>query len=63
MMCKITAPNKVYAGEIAGVTFVKGEAITDKQIVIDYCKNAGYTVEEVKEETEGTKGKKIKKAE
>lgn len=46
MKSKITAPNKSFTGEIAGVPFLKGEATTDNQLVIDYCRNKGYEVEE-----------------
>lgn len=52
MKCKIIAPNKKYTGEIAGVPFVNGVAITDNQLTIDYCKNKGYEVEEIKEEVD-----------
>lgn len=53
MAYKIIAPNKDYCGEIAGVPFFKGEAKTDNQLAIDYCKNKGYEVEEIQEENPG----------
>jgi len=45
---KITAPNQEYTGEVGGVLFEKGKAETENLLVVDYCRNAGYKVEEIK---------------
>jgi hypothetical protein len=44
-MAKITAPEKDFNGDIAGVQFTHGSADTDNEAVISYCAGAGYTVE------------------
>jgi hypothetical protein len=44
-MAKITAPSKGFNGEVGGVQFTDGEAETDNQAVISYCRGAGYTVD------------------
>lgn len=49
-MAKIIAPNKLYAGESAGIQFSNGEAETDNKWLIQWFKENGYTVEEESEE-------------
>ncbi|MFF0860904.1 hypothetical protein ACFYUV_04025 [Nonomuraea sp. NPDC003560] len=44
-MTKIKAPNKAYNGMIGDVVFTNGEADTDNQAVIAYCRGAGYEVD------------------
>lgn len=44
-MAKIKAPNSEYSGTIGDVRFVDGEAETDNQAVINYCRTAGYEVD------------------
>lgn len=43
-MAKIKAPSEAFNGEIGGVQFENGEAETDKEAVLSYCRGAGYTV-------------------
>lgn len=43
-MAKIKAPSETFNGEVGGVQFVDGEAETDNQAVLSYCRAAGYTV-------------------
>ena len=47
-MAKIYAPNKGYAGKIAGVSFVNGEGKTENEWLIQWFKNKGYKVVEEK---------------
>jgi hypothetical protein len=51
-MAKIYAPNKGYAGKVAGVSFVNGEGKTGDKWLIQWFKNKGYKVveEEIEEE-------------
>lgn len=49
-MAKIYAPNKGYAGKVAGVSFVNGQGITEDRWLIQWFKNKGYKVEEEIEE-------------
>jgi len=51
-MYKVYAPNKGYAGIFAGVAFVNGEAETEDKRMIQWFKEKGYEVEEVKENEE-----------
>jgi hypothetical protein len=53
---KITAPERSYTGSISGVQFRDGVAQIDdihptSAAVLNYCRGAGYTVEEVDETT------------
>lgn len=54
---KITAPNKNFTGESAGVNFVNGKGITKDGKNADWFRKKGYKVEPIKheEETEGSK--------
>ena len=45
-MAKIHAPNRVYTGLSAGVSFVNGEGITEDPYLIKWFRAHGYTVEE-----------------
>lgn len=49
-MAKIIAPNRLYAGESAGLQFSNGEAETDNKWLIQWFKENGYKVEEKPEE-------------
>lgn len=44
-MATIKAPVAAFNGIVGGVQFANGEAETDNQAVINYCKGAGYTIE------------------
>ncbi|MFC9934584.1 hypothetical protein [Glutamicibacter sp. NPDC127525] len=44
MATTIEAPVKDFNGIVGGVQFANGKAETDNQAVINYCKNAGYTI-------------------
>lgn len=44
-MAKIIAPNREYQGYVGPVKFTDGEAETDNQSVIAYCRQAGYEVD------------------
>lgn len=44
---KITAPNKNYTGESAGVNFINGEGIAQNGKSIDWFRKKGYTVEQI----------------
>jgi hypothetical protein len=58
MMFKIKAPNEAYTGEIAGVAFLNGLAETDNERMIDWFREKGYSVEEVKANVRPRKTKK-----
>lgn len=45
MLYRITAPNEKYTGDVAGVHFVAGQAVTDDPAALAYCRSAGYTIE------------------
>lgn len=45
MKYKITAPNKGYNGDSAGIHFSNGVAITEKEQDLDWLRSKGYTVE------------------
>lgn len=47
-MAKIYAPNRRYAGKVAGVSFVNGEGKTKDEWLIQWFKNKGYKVVEEK---------------
>ena len=57
-MFKIKAPNEAYTGTIAGVAFLNGLAETNNQRMIDWFKEKGYSVEEVKANVRPRKTKK-----
>lgn len=42
---KLTTPLPGFTGEVGGVQFIKGEAVTDNGAVVAYCRTAGYGVE------------------
>lgn len=44
-MAKISSPNKSYNGKVANVTFVKGQAETNDQWLINWFENKGYKVD------------------
>jgi len=44
-MAKIIAPSAGFNGDVGGVQFKDGEAETDNQAVISYCRGAGYSVD------------------
>ena len=56
-MITIKAPNKTYSGEVAGVTFVHGEARVEelKPHIKDWFKRRGYKVIEAKQEAKKAK--------
>ncbi len=56
-MITIKAPNKAYSGEVAGVTFVRGEAKVDElePHIKDWFKRRGYEVIEAKQEAKKAK--------
>lgn len=43
-MAKIYAPNRRYAGRVAGVSFINGEGETDNKWLIEWFRNKGYKV-------------------
>lgn len=47
-MAKIHAPNKVYTGTSAGVSFSAGIGETQDRKLIDWFRTHGYTVQEPK---------------
>lgn len=61
-MTKILAPNKEYTGVSASVSFVKGVGETDNKHLIQWFKEHGYEVEEVKESKNDEQPKGSKKS-
>lgn len=55
MKYKVNAPNEEYTGVIAGVPFVKGEAITEDTWAVSWFESKGYKVEEINEQEEELK--------
>lgn len=47
MTYKIYAPNEDYTGEVAGVSFVRGEATTESNAHLGWFRERGYEVEEL----------------
>ncbi|EPY2290979.1 hypothetical protein, partial [Clostridium sporogenes] len=45
---KILSPNKEYTGISAGVSFANGEGYTGDMWIVEWFKNMGYEIEEVK---------------
>ncbi|WP_033066344.1 hypothetical protein [Clostridium botulinum] len=45
---KILSPNKEYTGISAGVSFANGEGYTADMWIVEWFKNMGYEIEEVK---------------
>jgi len=44
---RVTTPVKDFSGEVAGVAFVKGEAVTSSGPALAYFRSAGYGVEHI----------------
>lgn len=50
---KITAPNKNYTGESAGVNFINGEGIAKDGKSVEWFREKGYEVEPMEEKESG----------
>jgi hypothetical protein len=62
-MTKVTAPDKNYTGVTATVYFKDGVGETDKDYLLNWFQNHGYTVETGEEKTEETGAEKTEEAE